>query len=279
MQKIVLLDDDVQKIKELYKQKISISKISCMFNVSCRVIRRVLKENEIVIRDCHDYRKYACNQHYFDSIDSPNKAYIMGLLLSDGNNNIDTHKFTITLQDRDKQVLEDIKSELNIDCPLLYRNLKDKNPNWHDSYTLVVNSKYMSDRLNELGMIPNKSLILDFPRWITEELFPFMLKGYIDGDGWIQKYNIGFMSSDKFCYGVQQYLMEHYHIEARIMDMKRHYDKRIKTCYIQNKKNYLPLVKLMFSQPTIGIARKVAKYQEFGFIDTNKTYQCNELIS
>ena len=126
----------------------------------------------------------------------------------------------------------------------------------------------MSDRLNDLGMIPNKSLVLDFPLWITEELFPFMLKGYIDGDGTVDAHYITFVSSDKFCYGVQKYLFEHYNIESHIRNMNNN-NEHTKIVSISHRNNLIALTKLMFAQPTLGLKRKVEKYYKYGFLNDN----------
>ena len=266
--KYIFTQEETNEIIRLYQEEeMGLVPIAKLFNVSQKPIERLLKENNIEIRsNTFKSRKYNVNENYFDVIDSPNKAYIIGLLFADGNNHNKLDSVRIELQDVDVQILEDIKGELDSDYPLTYRHF-DNHPSWHDSYILSINSQHISKRLNELGMIPNKSLVLDFPSWITEDLFPFMLKGYIDGDGWIRPKLIGLMSSDKFCYGVKSYLFEHYNIDSRVMDMHRHYNEHTKTWYIQGNDNISHLVDLMFSEPTIGIQRKVNKYYQFGFLN------------
>jgi len=266
MNKKIFTEEETQKIIHFYQEdQMSMEDIAKIFNTSRSPIFRTLKENEVQIRSntCKS-RKYHINENYFDIIDTPNKAYIIGLLFADGNNRKRQGNVRIELQDTDVQILEDIKKELELDCPLYLRHF-DQHPTWHDTYSLSINSVHISQKLANLGMVPNKSLILDFPAWINEELFPFMLKGYIDGDGWIRPKLIGFMSSDKFCYGVQSFLSEHYGINSGVMDMKRHYNEHTKTLYVYQR-HLSDLVNLMFSSPTIGIQRKVDKYFQYGFL-------------
>lgn len=263
--RIEFSEDELNTIHNLYIDGWSIPQLSQKYNLSQSFFNRIFRENNWEKRKRSDYKHYEINENYFDQIDTPNKAYIIGLLYADGCNYVKRSEIRLSLQENDKQILYDINNELNSNRELRIRHFD--NPNWQDSYTLTICNKHISQRLNELGVIPNKSLVLDFPEWITPELFPFLLKGYIDGDGWIQKYNIGFMSSDKFCYGVCNYLLNNYGLISKVMDMKRNYSEHTKTWYMCGKTNYQSLAKLMFSQPTIGIARKTQKYYDFGYIN------------
>lgn len=130
-------------------------------------------------------RRYKINEHYFDKIDTSNKAYILGLLYADGCNNIDHYSITISLQEEDKHVLEFIKNELEYYGPLRFNELSKKNPKHKNQYILCINNEYMSKRLNELGVVNAKSLILTFPNFIEDKLLPSFVMGYFDGDGCI----------------------------------------------------------------------------------------------
>ena len=72
-------------------------------------------------------RIFSCDEHYFDVIDTPNKAYILGLLWSDGYNDVVRGQIKIQLQDRDKSVLERINIEVDSDRPLWMVQLHNKN--------------------------------------------------------------------------------------------------------------------------------------------------------
>lgn len=256
-------EEQLKEIQTLYSNGLSFNAISKHFNVSQTGIQNLFAREGWETKG-HGRRRYSLDETYFDVIDTPNKAYILGLLFADGCNYPDTGEVRLSLQESEYSFLEDIKRELKSNRPIKCRHFDKES--WKDSYTLSLCSKHMSLRLEELGMIHNKSLTLEFPSWITEDYFPFMLKGYIDGNGWVQQYRIGFMSSNKFAYGVQSFLKEHYDIDSTVMDMKRHYDERTKTWYVCNKKNYLPLTEMMFSKPTLCIERKYKKYLEYGFL-------------
>ena len=47
-----------------------------------------------------------------------------------------------------------------------------------------INSKYVCQKLEELGCPQRKSLIIDFPKWLIDpELQRHFIRGYYDGDG------------------------------------------------------------------------------------------------
>ena len=48
---------------------------------------------------------------------------------------------------------------------------------------LDFNSKKLCLDLTKLGAVRNKSLILTFPKFITDELMSSFILGYFDGDG------------------------------------------------------------------------------------------------
>ena len=122
------------------------------------------------------------------------KAYILGLLWADGYND-GKGKISISLQERDVDILKKIKKEIETDIPLNYRNFSNYRQGWKNQYRLFINSKYMSEKLNSYGMHPNKSLDAIYPDWIDEQLYPHFIRGYCDGDGHIGNGLISFTGS------------------------------------------------------------------------------------
>ena len=140
-------------------------------------------------------KSFTLNQHYFDSIDNPNKAYILGLIYSDGNisNGLDSHyRLRITLQNGDKEILDRVKDELEFTGTVKVRELKNKKTALMDNKPLIaelsISNKYMITRLKELGVVPAKSLICTYPN-IPEEFDRDFIRGFFDGDGSIYERN------------------------------------------------------------------------------------------
>lgn len=276
MRETYFSEEDLQNIYHLYyDEKMSQEKIAKLYKTSQSVIqRRFIKEGWITRDMCQCHRKYHLNEHLFDIIDSADKAYCLGLWYADGCNQIENDSIRLELQSRDVDVLIKIKNFLESDCPLKFASAEKYKNRKQDTYTLTIHSKYMRNQLINLGFVPRKSLILDFPYWMDKRLIPFMLRGYIDGDGWIQKHTVGFMSTDKFCIGVKEYLNS-IGLDCSIYDMKRHYNEHTKTINIFGKKNIVPLATKMFADGSIFMQRKLDKYLEFGHL----TEETNNLLS
>jgi len=276
--KLILSDDQKETILNLHDQKYSYKEIANIIGIKECSVYSFLRNNNVL----NSYSETSCidkiqefkksikpirfDEHIFDYINTPDKAYCIGLFMADGYND-ENGNFSIELQARDVSILENIRILMQSSKPLYFTSANSFNSRVQDTYALRLYSKYFSQKLKELGIIRRKSLILDFPYWMDKELIPFMLRGYIDGDGWVQKYRVGFMSSDKFCVGVKEFL-DSIGINCTVRDMKRHYDERTKTFDITGRNNIIPLVEMMFSSGNLYINRKYKKYIEFGFLNS-----------
>lgn len=137
---------------------------------------------------------------YFDKIDNENKAYFLGFMWADGYINsspIDNEKpkniysIEITLQLRDKEILEKFRSELQTPRPLK-EDLSTTGIRKFPRCRLAVNSQHMWNTLNNYGCTPRKSLTEKFPnesifiesdKYSKEDLIRHFIRGYFDGDG------------------------------------------------------------------------------------------------
>lgn len=212
-------------IVDMYLSGENKESISNIVHVSYGTVARVLKENSIQIRSKSDIkRRYHCNEHYFDEIDTPNKAYILGILYADGCITDDRH-VSLTLQDGDIDILDRINKELNSDRPLLFINKKKENSKWLNAYQLIFNSEHMVNMLIKHGCYKRKSLILKYPTWLSIDLQRHFLRGYMDGDGSIsknpKKMSASFVGTHSFVTDaamiVQKYLLLHVYIYVRTL--------------------------------------------------------------
>ena len=167
------------EIIDKYINGTSINKLSKEYELDWHWIERMLIRNNVAIK-----RQYKINETYFDKIDTPNKAYILGFLYADGGNtsNYERKRYciTVTLQETDAQIVYDIKNEIGYEAPIKFREY-----NGCKTATLDICNKHMVLRLHELGVIPNKTLTLKFPVWLNEDLCSHFIRGYFDGDGCI----------------------------------------------------------------------------------------------
>jgi len=124
-------------------------------------------------------RIYKVNENYFEKIDTPEKAYVLGFFYADGYNNqkIGVLEF-VQIKER-LDILEQIREQL-----LCNYNIKEYTSG---KYTLNICSKKMSSDIANAGAVQNKSDLLEFPseQIISKELIPHFIRGYFDGDGCI----------------------------------------------------------------------------------------------
>lgn len=183
--KIIFSNEQLEDIRKSYLNGESTVKIGQRYGTSHHPIRQVLEEMGIDRNQKRFVRKYSLDENYFDKIDTPNKAYILGLLYADGSNCISKGTVSISLQEEDKKLLEDIREEVHSDKPLEYLDYSKKNNfgyTYKNQYRLLLFSHHICEQLDKIGMIPNKSLKLEVPN-LDECLYSHFIRGYFDGDG------------------------------------------------------------------------------------------------
>ena len=174
------------RIIKLYLEKCTQQKICYDLLISECGIRKTLDRNGIQRRSySENNRRYSLDEYYFDNIDTPSKAYILGLLFADGCNHTSSYSITLHLQEEDYAVIEFVKNELQYEGPIRFNELNKKNPKHKNAYILCINDEYMSKKLEEIGMVNAKSLVLKFPECVPEHLYSSFTLGYYDGDGCI----------------------------------------------------------------------------------------------
>lgn len=262
--KVNLSLKDIDNIIMLYKNNISMAEIAREYNIGDRMVSKILKENNVLIRTPDVYcRRYTLNEHYFDSIDTPNKAYIIGLLYADGCVYKETNMVTISLQEQDKSILDKINKEIGSNRPLRLIRYHDKNPNWSNQYQLSINSSYIIDKLIQLGVVPNKSLKIKFPMWLKEDLYFHFLRGYIDGDGCIVKNEkrVGLVGTDDFCQYISEYLYNKLNIHCSISVCHKRVDSPVRDLRVSGSKQVKVLLDELYKNADMYIDRKYNLYK------------------
>lgn len=122
--------------------------------------------------------------HSFDVIDGNEKAYWLGVLMADGSNDQKKYKISFTQAENNKELAYKFKDFLKSDHPVIITKRSLKNSNWQDVYGLHITSKTLSQSLAKHGVVQNKTNICKFPE-INPEYYSHFIRGYFDGDGYI----------------------------------------------------------------------------------------------
>ena len=236
------------------KEMKSTLEIGEKYNIRKSEIRIILINEGIKLRkNSKANRIYSFNSHYFDNFSTPNQAYILGLLYADGNNSLKYNRIKLSLIEKDKDVLEKISKELKNEKPLLIEYREKYDP----MYTLVLYNHYLCVRLNNLGMVPCKSLTLQFPEWMDESLYSHFIRGYFDGDGCISKTGRGakcnIVSSYDFCIYLSKFLEEKLDIYSVVYHAENPQTGRL---FINRKDDTKKFVDYMYKNADLYMNRK-----------------------
>lgn len=182
----VLIDAKIDEINRLYQEGVSLTKISQQLGIHRKALTRLFKNNQVESRKGFSYaRKYNLDEHYFDVIDTEEKAYILGFIYADGNNLFRTNRISIHLAKRDEEILKKMSHIFYGEEMLKYNTRNNKEGKIFEYVRLQLFSAHMSQHLATLGVVEAKSHKIIFPDWLDKSLYRHFIRGLIDGDGWI----------------------------------------------------------------------------------------------
>lgn len=148
-------------------------------------VEDVLKQRGVKTRPARFRYKY--DYDFFKVIDSHDKAYILGLLYTDGYIYRDYAGFGIQLTESDGYLLERIASRIGPDASVIHVNCDAKRKhmkNAKDMARLGVYSKEIAEQVKVLGVIKRKTYHLSVPCDLIPECYRYsLLRGIMDGDG------------------------------------------------------------------------------------------------
>lgn len=175
-----LSDSEIDEVVELYQEGFRFKDIGKRLGFGGKSIKNALEKRGIGLRCRTDsYKKYNIDREYFRHIDTPLKAYWLGLMYADGNLSKDT--FSITLQDGDEYLLEYLQKELKHDGPLNYHG---QDANRKKAVRFYVTDIPFAKILRTQGMFDRKTSSVRFPFDILKkEYYWSFLLGLGDGDG------------------------------------------------------------------------------------------------
>lgn len=218
----------VKIICDLYESGLSEEAVGERVSLCRTTVRRVLKRNGVQIRKQEETSKrYPLNEHYFDNIDTPNKAYILGFIYADGNVD-DKSLFQISLQERDLHILESMKREFGCpDRPLIFDARSKKNENHKNMFMLSIKNKEFRNGLVKHGVIPRKTHEIKYPDFLPASLDKHFIRGLLDGDGCIhgtevnnkQNSNVDIIGTRELCVAIADILNNELSIHCSIVDV------------------------------------------------------------
>jgi hypothetical protein len=286
--------EEQSAVVDLYsKTNLSCTKIGEIYNVGYNAIVKILKKNQICIEIGRGSRKYSCNSHYFDVIDTEEKAYFLGLLYADGCNEENINRVRLSLQKSDAYMIEKFKIAINSDSPISITERTKLNSNYSDIYHINIHDRYFSQHLKVLGLVPNKSKILKFPEngIIFENMIKHFIRGFYDGNGSCtvrtRKYGregcIGLTSASDFINEVSNILTKNIGITPHIELVNTKNDNNVRKMSFAGTKKAFMFLNWLYTDATIYFERKYNKFLELesvmiekGWINDNNRQRTNQ---
>ena len=232
------------------------------YNCSQKAIRNVLNRNNIEHRSPSEaYRTYTINDYYFDEIDNQDKAYMLGFLYADGHNcsKYEIHHYDIgmTLQMEDKYILDEMckRMGMNRGASIIINSTNGK-----PYARMNIMNKHIVYRLDELGVVPNKTRKTEFPFWMREELYSHFIRGLLDGDGCIPKRldRVSFCGSRNLMCGLSEVIRNNLGFKPNVGDYKQSKGiSYVQVCSIQKR---LPLLDWIYKDADMKLTRKYDLY-------------------
>lgn len=262
--KVTISEEDECRMVSAYKNGMTVREIAKKFNVGEKRASGILKKHNVnILLSCERPSKYSLNEQYFDDIDTQDKAYILGFLYADGCNC--RNHISICLQERDKEILDKISFALGSNRPLRFIDYSHRDGDCQNQYSLTVTNKHMANKLIDLGMVQNKSLVLEFPEWLNKDFYRHFVRGYFDGDGYVSKnyYNakLSIVSTKAFCESVQTILHEDVGINASIYLCHKNELTTTRTLQISGRNQIRKFLDYIYNDANLYLQRKYNIYQ------------------
>ncbi len=170
-----------------YKDGGSPSKITKEYNLSHYAIYRILKRNGFSSRGkkIHVYK-----EDVFDSIDTELKAYVLGLITSDGYIANKNNRYIVQLSSTDKEIPSFLAELIEYPRPLYFISSEGVARRNLDEWRIMICSKQLVLALEKLRVVNNKSTREVFCKDVPNNLLRHYIRGICDGDGSLGLYPV-----------------------------------------------------------------------------------------
>jgi hypothetical protein len=161
----------------LYKSGLRSYALAERFGVSQSSVMRTLRAYSVAI----SRKLYTYDESFFDTIDTEEKAYFLGLLTADGYVVNNKRRYVVQLTLCDKELVEALRSAIGGNQPIYEVDMSK----WRGrpAFMLAIGSKKMVESLARYGVVQRKSKVAQFTDYVPDALIHHYMRGLFDGDG------------------------------------------------------------------------------------------------
>ncbi len=200
--------------------------------------------------------KYTLNRSFFRTIDTPEKAYILGFIAADGYIHQNGKSLSIAITESDIDHLYAIRDAIGCNNEI---HVKTRSSGHQGSRMAVLNlcGVELVRDLATLGILPNKSSHLCFPS-IPSNLESHLIRGLYDGDGHVSDRQFYLIGTTDLLSGVQSSIRLHtgYFLSTRVTNgMSR----------LVGYRRDSAVLAWIYDDATIALKRRYETYKKFWF--------------
>lgn len=269
----LMTPEQLESMRLQYASGRTMKDLAKIFDISPSTIRLYLKNLGVEIRSLSHVRQmYHINEDFFDTVDTQEKAYFLGLLYADGCNQPDKYRIRLGLQTADKALLERFRDAVfpegrPLSCIRAHTDKAGRHRG--EMWELRISNKHMSAVLEAHGMVARKTFVLAFPEWLRGDLIPHFIRGYNDGDGciesaWKQQCRVELLGTWAFCQRAGE-------IATEVLGISVCFRKRKSISnLVLNGRHALRFLDWIYADSTIHLSRKHAKYMELKHLQAQR---------
>ena len=198
--------------------------------------------------------KYYVNENFFGTINTEEKAYILGFWAADGW----MHKraLFIATSEEDLEFLTMIKNTIPTEAPIITK-IKKSGFNRKKLSILSLSRKKMYQDILKLGYTEQKTENMIFPS-IPRELYKSFVRGFWDGDGYIGERQFAVVGKTvSFFRTLQQIILEESGCELNFGLLRDTYPR------LTGSKKHKDAIKWIYSDSNIHLDRKYQKFCKY----------------
>lgn len=225
----------------------------------------------------YNHKNYE-DPEYFSSIDTEEKAYILGFIAADGH--VSDKEIIISLSTKDIDIIEKIKSSIGINKDIKFYTGNSFNSNKESKFArFAFGTKEMISSLRSLGFVRDKTVNFRIPE-IDSSLYRHFIRGYMDGDGSFGKYlhNDGYYRSSMTICGTEEFLLGLMKIfNSMGFSTSKKLKKRFNTencCYelaLSGNDNVLKVLNYLYLDSNIYLDRKYENFLSMAKSNNKRT--------
>lgn len=217
---------------------------------------------------------YTYDKHYFDKIDSPEKAYWIGFIMADGYvydnrskpNKSNAYGIRIRLHEKDHEHLEKLNECMNGNIPIRIVKNHGVYENCSNLSEFNITNKVIMESMYRMEMVGKKSTKEFIPKEIEDSPFvASFLLGLFDGDGSLYKnknlVEWSMFSSRDLVLFAKNYFEKELGVTFQKIDVNNNCDKlfRLRT---GSRKTIIKIMDHLYSSTNIFLKRKKEFYQD-----------------